>query len=111
MRASYRLNPIEIMTEVLASVYRCEKEKKKATVGQVERHIINIRISRALVVQALTDLHMWGLLEVDTFMYRPTVKAKSYRLNAHSTARNLTRSLLRYDEKVICYFPELEVKS
>lgn len=110
MSASYRHNPIEVMTEVIAALYRCEKEKKRATVGQVERHIINIRLTRTQVERALRDLREWGLADADRYQYRPNVKATSYRLNGQSPSRELMRALLRYDDKVICFFPELEVK-
>ena len=107
MPKHYRHNPLSLLTEVLASVARCKKLGLVVTVGQVERHLINIRVARSQVVQALNDLHEWGLLTCTKFDYRKNVRSCAYDIDGRNGGHAVIQALIQFHPDISPYFPEM----
>lgn len=95
---------MELMTEVLASVVRCQANKVKTTVGQVERHLINIRVSRRIVQITLSQLQDWGLVECKPFQYRKNVTSCDFRICQKQDALKLVIAMIKWDDDLKPHF-------
>jgi len=108
MTTRYQHNPLSLMSEVAAALLRCEEGHVKATIGQVEKNLINIRITRTVLKKTLEYMIGWGLVSCEGFQYRKNVKSCEYRLSRMYGAEKLNYALIRYNADLSPHFPALK---
>jgi len=100
--SSYRYNTMELQSEILAALLRIERTKKKGTVGEVGRNLINIRPAEAQLKQALRDLWDWGILDRQQFQYRKNVVATEFQISP--AAMPLVIQMIKFSHDLAPHF-------
>ncbi len=101
-----RHNSLSLLSEVLAAILRCEKSGVRATVGQVGKHLVTIRVSRVVLQHTIDDIYNWGLIRKEGFSWRPNVESTHYQLDRSLLAWQQSIAMIAYNAVLASYFPD-----
>jgi len=95
-------NMNEVQSEVLGAIMRASRERRAITIGQVERHLMNVHLNRRTVKRMLDDLWSWGIIRRDNFQYRKNVVSIAYSIDPK--AMHLAKAIIWFNENLRVHF-------
>lgn len=110
MKRNVEINPMEIQSEIVASIMRCQLAGIRCTIGQVEKNLINIRLTRTILKKQLRFLVDWAVISCIGFQYRKNIASCEYTLSQLYGGFELASHMIAFNANLSPHFPELKDK-
>jgi len=103
-------NPMELQSEILAAILRCQIAGIRCTIGQVEKHLINIRVTRTIIKKQLQFLIDWAVISCIGFKYRKNINSCEYTLSQLYGGYELAIHSIMFNASLAPHFPQFAEK-